>query len=536
MAKRDVAIDIISPTEGLHKELAPSMITPRSTPNALNANAYYGVVQKEYGTTLFSTATGGVSAPARCNYMYEADFPSATILEIFTHTAMLKYSAGTFASDGQVYSGTFGNFWNACMHNSEMYYVNGGVNLLQYKAAYNSTGTNEAGALSFSSLKAYAVVSFKEHLNAYHTVESGVECPKRVRWTKIGILGHTDTDWNTGVAGFLDLQNMDGSILTADKIGAGGVAIYAEKSIHLQQWVGGASVYQFDKVVSNVDIPTARCIAVNDGIHYVIMRDGVYEYTGDTTPKKISTSIDDDWQNSIHPTGISNSFIQYIRDVDEVRVYVPDISTTQPNMCFICKVKDNYSWWKDNRPATAHGRSTRATGLTIGDLVGTIGAQNWKFGDMSIAAGAPVYLLANAQNNIVKMDKTVYSVISNSTAGAQTFVFDTKDISSINDVDPLIKDKYGVSSYKQEDTRWLKFRAEIMGAGSVSALYSTDAGINWDAFPEGAKTIDNTWKMYTWDVDVAASQFRVRLTNTAQNEAVHVRYERVVFIPGADIV
>lgn len=535
MAKRDVAIEIFAPTEGLHQELAPSMITLRSTPNCTNANSYYGFVQKEYGTTLFSTASGGISTPAPCNLIYEALFPSNTILEAFTHTGMLKFASSTFASDGQAYSGTFTNFWHAAMHNAEMYFVNG-VDPLQIKAAYNSTGTNEAGALAIATYKAFAVVSFKDHLNLYHTVESGNDNPKRVRWTKVGLLSHNTADWNSGVAGFLDIQDMDGVLLTAEKIGAGAVALYAENSIHIQQWVGGSSVYQFDKLISNIDIPTRRCVAVNDNIHYVLLRDGVYEYGGGSEFKKISTSIDSDWNSIIHPTGIANGFMQYIRDVNELRVYVPDVTTTQPNMCFICKVKDGYSWWRSNRPATAHGRSTRVTGLTIGELIGNIGAQNWKFGDMFVGANAPIYLLTNAQNNIVKMDKTVYSVIASSTATAQTFIFDSKDISSINDVDPLLKDKYNVSSYMEQNTRWLKYRAELMGAGSVTAQYSVDAGVNWNTFPEGAKTISNTWQTYTWDVDYASPQIRVRLTNTAQNEVVHYRYGKVVFVPGAEIV
>lgn len=57
--QRQVSIEIFSPTEGIHTELSPSMMTPRSTPNAQNAISAYGVIKKDYGTSLHSSRQVG---------------------------------------------------------------------------------------------------------------------------------------------------------------------------------------------------------------------------------------------------------------------------------------------------------------------------------------------------------------------------------------------------------------------------------------------------------------------------------------------
>ncbi len=532
--RRDVAIEIIAPTSGLDKTLTPSMIPARNTPNVANCNAYYGLVQKEYGTTLFATGTGAtLGAPT--NLIYEANFGANSTLQVFTHTAMSKYTSGTdsFVNDGQVYSGTFTDVWSACIHNDALIYTNG-VQLIQHKLTYSTTGT-DMGGVATSSYKAVAVVSFAEHLNAYRTTEAGTENRKRIRWTKVGLLGYTGTDWTAGTANFVDLLDMEGSLQTAERLGNNAVVVYAEGSIHLQEWVGGTDVYRFTKMIVNKGIPSRRGVVANQNVHYVLTRDNIYEYYGGRDLKAIGDSIKSDYVAMINNSAMAYAFMDFLPDESELRVYIPTGTSTQPDTCYICKVTENYSWFKATRHHTSKGSTSRPASLTIGQLVGNIGAQNWKFGDLSAAAGAIINLNGESSGRIVKKDKTVYSVSESGTSAPQSFVFDTKDLSSNNDIDPLIKNKYHLTEYMDNQSRWLQVKVEAQGAGSMHLLYSTDEGKNFAEFNDSPFTLNNTWNMYIADVDVAAEKFMVRVSNTATNEVVHLRYIKAQLVPGAEV-
>lgn len=533
--KRDVAIEIFAPVEGIHQELGSSMITPRSTPYVKNCNSYYGAVQKEYGYSLLSTATGAI-LPTTPNFMYEALFPEAAALMAFTHTGMYKYSnAGTFANDGQSYHGTYTDFWDACIHNEAMVYCNG-VDVLQYKPSFSSTGTDMGGIEEVGNYKAKSVVSFKNHLNIYGTVEGGAECPKRNRWTKIGLLDYATSDWNSGTAGFVDIQNMDGNILTAEKVGGVGVAIYGERSIHLQTWVGGDSVYQYDKLVDNINIPTRKCVAIADDIHYVFTRSGVYTFNG-LEFTKISQPVERTILEDLNEERLDLAFMEYLIEDKEVRLYVPSSTATIADTCLIYKLEDK-AWFKRNIEAACVGRLTRPTAITIGDLTDAIASYTNSIGAFFATATSPMYLLANSAGYVSKRDKTVFSTID-STGGAvaQEFIFDTKDLSSISDIDPMTKDRYNISAYADNETRWLKTKMELKSnstTGSAILQYSTDKGATFVNFPEGAKTVSTDWAMYQWDVDIAAPYCRVRLSNTATLENLAMRYTKVQFVPGGE--
>ena len=532
--RRNVAIEIIAPTDGLETRLTPSMIPIRNTPNVSNCNAYYGLVQKDYGTSLFATgASSTLGAPT--NLIYEANFGANSVLEVFTHTGMLKYTSGadTYVVDGQSYSGTFTDMWSACIHNDALIFSNA-VNLVQAKTAYDSTGDVMAGVAT-SSYKAVAVVSFANHLNFYRTTEAGVESRKRVRWSKAGLLGYTGTDWTAGTANFVDLIDMEGSLQTAERLGNNAVVVYGEGSIHLQEWVGGSDVYRFTKMIVNKGIPSRRGVIANGTVHYVLTRDNIYEYYGGRDLKPIGDAIKAEYVTTINNSALAYAFMDFLPDESELRVYVPTGTSTQPDTCYICKVADNYSWFKDTRHHTSRGVFSRPSGLTIGELTGNIGAQNWKFGDLSIAAGAVTNLSGEASGRIVKRDKTVYSISESGVSIPQTFVFDTKDISSVNDIDPLIKDKYELTEYMDNQSRWLQVKVEAKGAGSMCLQYSTDEGVNFAEFPDSPFTLSANWSMHLADVDVASEKFTVRVSNTGTNEVVFLRYIKAQFVPGGKI-
>jgi hypothetical protein len=207
-----------------------------------------------------------------------------------------------------------------------------------------------------------------------------------------------------------------------------------------------------------------------------------------------------------------------------------------PDTCYVCKVKENYAWYKENRPYVAKGKVTNSpSGVTIGELLGDIGAQNWKFGDYMVGVGANLTLLTDQSGRITKMDKTVYSLSSTGTQVAQTFIFDTKDISSINDVDPMVRNRYNMSTYMDNKSRWYEIKVEAKGSGSLYVDYSVDAGQTWTSCNPGYATLTPEWNMYIFECDHASPRFMVRTRNSGLNEVVHVRYIKVNFIMGSEV-
>jgi len=532
--RRDVAIEIIAPDQGLDSSMSASMIGERYSPSMTGANAFFGVLQKEYGTSLFCTGTG---AGVLVNHMYEANFGANAVLGVYTNTALLKYSSAlnTVVLDSPgTYGGTFGDQWSACLHNDALIYSNG-VDLVQYKASYSATGT-VMGGVATSSYKAVAVVSVAEHLCMYRTTETGSENRKRVRWTKAGLLGYTGTDWTAGTAGFLDLADMEGSIMCAERMGNAAAVVYGERSIHLQEWVGGTDVYRFTKMVVNNGVASRRAVVANGMVHYILARDkNVYEYSGGRDLKSIGDKIKPLLTALINDSAIATAFLEFLPNDNELRVHIPTGTSSYPDTCFICKVNDNYRWFKAPSYYTAKGDSSRVSALTIGELVGNIGAQNWKFGDKSVDAGATVYLLVDQGGHLVKRDKAVYSYINSGTSILQTFTFDTKELTSVNDIDPLTKNKYELTDYMDNMTRWEKLKVEAKGNGSLICQFSTDGGSNYTDFDESPITLTTDWKMHQLDVDRCAERFSVRFSNTGTNEIPMLRYLKMEIVPGGEL-
>jgi hypothetical protein len=289
-------------------------------------------------------------------------------------------------------------------------------------------------------------------------------------------------------------------------------------------------------MITNGGTPSKRGVVANDTTHYVLDRDNIYEYKGGRDRTPIGDAIKADWISSVNRDALEYSYLQYLKDDDELRVYVPTGTSTQPDTCYICKVKDNYAWFKDTRAYTSAGKATDSpSGITIGELIGAIGAQNWKIGDLAVKPGATIQLLSDVSGNIVKMNKTLYSLCLSATSTAQSFLFDTKDISSLNDIDPLVRDRLNISEYMDNTTRWIQAKIEAKGQGSMYVAYSIDGGNTFTNFDASPVTLASQWTLYNFDMDRAIPRVTLRITNTGENEVVHIRYIKVQFIPGSEV-
>lgn len=527
MAKRRQVIEIFAPTAGL-KSISPTTIMePRSQPDAQNGKMYYGFNQKEYGTSLYATGSGSALG-APINFLFEAQYSGGNVLEAFTHTSVNKYSSGSdaFVNDGQTFTGTLSDYWSGVMHNDQFFYTNG-VDPIQYKASVSATGTNMVSAVTTTTYKAYALASFREHLCLYRTIEAGTERFKRCRWTLKGILTpQTGTsDFDDGTAGFVDVQDCEGEMKTAQPIGAS-MAVFSERSIHSQFWVGGTEVFRFQKQVSGIGTPSRRGAKTYKDVVYFVSQDNFHAYHGGDDVRDIGDPIKQYAFSRINNSAIANAFVEVDPQEDEILFHVPTTGEL-PDTTFVYRINDN-AWGKLSRTYTAPGRFTRASGLTIGELIGNIGAQNFKFGDAFVSVEALTRLYGDQSGRVVKVDPSVYSISDSGTSSAQTFLYVTPDLVGANMKDPISGEKVDFTTHNK---RYTQVHIGMKGQGTADVAYSIDRGASFTSFPDSPVTLLASGTNHILDVDVLDRQMRVRVTNTGTNEFVGIEYVNVEFIP-----
>lgn len=533
MAKRRQTIEIFAPgNKGLFYGPPNTYLEPEMSPNLQDAKLYYGAVQKEYGTSLFATGTGSVLG-APVNLLFEAKFPGTNILEAFTHSNVYKYTANsdTFVSDGQAFSGTYTDFWSAVVHNNNMFYSNG-LDPIQVKASVSATGTNLASALSPNTFKAWSLASFKEHLNLYHVYEDGVEYYKRVRWSMKGVLTLTAgaTDFASGVAGGIDVQDIEGEIKCAWPVG-GNMAIYSDRSIHTQYWVGGDEVYKFEKAISGIGTPTRRGVVAFGDVNYVFGHDNIYAYFGGGDLRAIGDPIKKELYSTINQSAFAYVWMEYDPIENQVLVHTPTGDSTQPDTSWVYRIDDD-NWSKIRRSHTANARFTRQTALTFGEVQGNFGDANYRFGDASIRAASTTRLYSDKSGRIVKVDNTLFTVSQSGSDGAQSFIYETPDLTGANSVDPY--DKTEKIDYTSYNKRWTELELEIAGTGNAHVLYSTDGGRNFTELPESPLAMSITGETHFLGVEERSEQIRFRITNTGSSDQIAITYVKAEFVPGSE--
>ncbi len=534
MPKRHRTLEIYAPTLGIKSDAPTNLLDPRSQVAGQNFKCYYGVNQKEYGTSLYATGSGSV-LPAQPSFIFDARFPSSTILQVATPTNIYAYTGGadTFVNDGQTFVGTYSDFWSGVMHNDDFIYTNG-VDPIQVKTSFSATGTNMASAVSPSTYKAWSLVSLKDHLCLYHTVEGLAEKFKRVRWTIKGplTLSAGTTDFDSGTAGAIDLQDADGEVKCGVPLGAG-AAVYAEHSIHLQTWVGGDQIFQFDKVSPNIGVPGRRCVYSYSNINYFLSHANVFAFDGGNL-NPIGDPIKKALFSEVNQANIDTSFLDYDPLENELYVNVPTGTSTQPNVCWVYRIADD-SWSRKLRQHSCAGRFSRRSGLTIGELIGNIGAQNWTFGEALVRVDSEVKLYGDPSGRVVKHDISRYSVSVTGTDAAQVYQIETPDIIGIiqgsDKADPIEGNRVQFASTFQ---RWQRMRMEAYGTGTAIVSYSTDRGNTYTPFSASPLTLVVNGTTHWLDMDVSSPFIRVKVANTGQNEFIGVRFMELDFIPGSN--
>jgi hypothetical protein len=526
--KRQSTIEIYAPVKGIIANTPRNIMDPRSQPYGNDANLYYGINQKEYGTSLYNTGTA-LGAPIL--HLQELRYTNGRSLQAFTSTGVYKFSstADYFVVDGQVASGTSGDYWTGLQYNEAFIYTNG-VNPIQYKSGLSATGTDMGSAITPATLNAWSIQALKEHLCLYHVFENAAEYPKRVQWSKKGTLAYSagTTDFYSGTAGAIDLPDAEGEIKCAAPLSAN-MAVFADQSIHTQTYIGGDEIYRFSKTISGIGTPSRRGAISRDNVVYFFSENNIYAYYGGDDLRPIGDAIKKELYAEINNAAYEHVWMEYDGVYDKVVCHIPTGTSTSPSVAWVYDVTDE-TWMRLERPYYSSAEFARKDSVTIGQLVGNIGAQNFTFGSLEGALQARVQIYGDGTGHVVKKDFTRYSISDAGTNTAQRFVYETPDLTGT----PQEDDNGSKVDFVTTRQRWLAATIWASGSGTFVVETSTDGGRNYAAVPQSPYTLSASGAAHTVSIQKRSPMMSLRITNTGTNDFISLEYVKVNFIPGSD--
>lgn len=362
------------------------------------------------------------------------------------------------------------------------------------------TLTLPTGALTTSEV----VLAFKDHVLYMNNTENGADVPQRVSWSNIGSV----SDMILGTAGFQDLFDDDSWILGAAILSENEVAIYKERSIIQCVWIGGHTPFRFTTIVLDEGILNKDCIANVSGYHIVVGPSRIYAYNGTNDLKSIDDSIKTTLYNRLDGTYAPRVFCFLIVEDDELQVFIPVAQTTpDEGWCLYLNTK---SWYIKDRNISCAGFYTEQTSKTIGDLVGTIGEQNYTIGSTLNKAFTPITLVGDVSGKVYKLDKSS----SNNGSTAISSEFQTPDF-VLPDTD----------DYMNKFMRVGQLIYEVAGQ-TITTEWSEDSGLSWNPTQGNGTNIQALTSVYTsfqQDFETASKKIRFRFKKSTVSKGFHLR-------------
>ncbi len=363
------------------------------------------------------------------------------------------------------------------------------------------TTTLAAGSITTSEV----CFTMKDHLFLMNNTENAVDCPQRVSWTNIGSL----EDWTAGTAGYQDLTDDVSWVVGVALLSENNAIIYKERSIVSMTWVGGHTPFRFRTMVIGTGALSKDSLDSGSGEQLVVGPDVTYAYKGTLDIDIIDDKIKRTMYGRLNKAYANRIFVIYVEEDDEFQIWLPTASE-YPDEVWCTNVIEE-TWYRKIRTMTTVGYYQEQSSLTIGDLVGTIGDQNWTFGDALTKAYSPITLCGDASGYVYKLDKLTL----NNNGAAIEKEFQTPDF--------VLPDS---PDYMNKFMRVTQLIYEIYGQ-SVTTTYSIDGGISWLPTQGGGTntvTLVSIAGDYQQDFDTVCKKIRFKFYNNTLNSGFNLRY------------
>lgn len=412
------------------------------------------------------------------------------------------------------FTGDEDNIWDASFEDNELISTNFSDKII--RKVQDAVHIVLVGATDY---RAKLTRSFKERLNLYHTRESAVDFPRRVRWAR-KIRTNATTDWDgTDLSGFVDIADARSIIVAAELFGDNQVVIFHEDEISIQEHLGGAGVYGFTTPVHRVGLSAQRAV-INLGDELIFLSfDDVLSYRGGKQIDSVAEAVRREIFRTIDSANIGRSFMIYVEETREIELYVP-VDNAIPDTVWRYHIDDK-SWAFGKRDGTGFGLYQTTGSLTIGELTGTIGNLNFKFGDRVLGTTSPITLIGQSDGNIFKHDATGVNV----NGAAQDIRWDSKDIVAHNTVDLATGE---IVDYTRVFKEWSEVTFEATGT-EVAIYYSIDFGLTWVLID--TITLSSSFDTYTRHFSTISRAIRIRFRENTVDKAFDMRFWEIGFYP-----
>ncbi len=368
---------------------------------------------------------------------------------------------------------------------SELYIFNNGVDSIKKWDMQTNTVQDLGGA---SNYRCKAMITYGERLCLFHTIESGYTYPQRVRWSVVG----DPEDWTGAGSGATTLVGVLGIdfIQSVQKL-SNYVVIYAERTIALMEYRGTdpSDPFAFLTRVAGMGLAAPRAIVNLDEEHIFLGWDNVYSYKGGRDIEPIGDAIKEELFRIIEPKYIHRSFMTFIEEKNEIRLYVPTVGSEYPNTYFSLNTSTN-GWSRGTRKYTTYGYYSQQETYTWDGTSGSWDEQTMRWDDRTRLSLSPINLFGNEKGEVWKDDDSVYTV-------------EGKDVDAWWDT----KDFVIGERYVEETTNWMGVNFEAMGT-NLDVLISSDLGKTYQ-FVESV-SLTSKWSKYEVDFEEWSPYLRVR--------------------------
>lgn len=493
-------VQLTAPASGVNTHLPPTLIGDEQTPSAQNVRFDGGTVFKRVGYAAMSSASIA-SGPVLMDEFQRLAGGSSVMLA--TTSNLYRWTGSAWSSIKSGLLGTPGGYHSACVMNDTWVYTNG----LNHVQKWTGTGNaSDLGGGTDYQTPAYhlcrAVAAYSDRLLLLGTNEDGESHPYRIRWGELGKL----EEWNINEGGgYADLTEDPTGLQGAELLGDW-LAIYGGQSIWLGQYVGGAAIFTFPRVIPNMGCRAPRTIADIGNEHIFLGEDDVYRFNG-TALTPIGARVRKELIQGVSRGHKIRCFAVLNTDEHLYRLYVPYANASGAiTRCYVYNYQDD-TWGPDTAVDIMAGVAAElGTRKTIDEL---------PHAAIDIMPHEPIDHLGKAAGQR-------YTVFAAS--GGLTYQDDGR---TLNDADnPIIawwdtKDLVLHSRYVEQFKRVQAVAFEAMG-DSVTVSYSTDAGRTYTAL--GTQALGTDWLRYKMDMDVTCRTIRLRFANAASNSRFWLRW------------
>lgn len=536
MPRRAETISIPMPTRGVDLDLPSTFINKRFAAGGTSNVRYdHGYVGPRPGTAKLGSASLPFTGEILLGLEAFRELDTDQQLMAVTDADVYRYVDGTDTWSALDISGLTNDplqgtinrpiSFAHCAHNES-----GGNDSAWYFAVCNGInpvflwdGTNDPeellGADGYNSTitkhTAKQIFSYKNSLFLLSSNTDGSEEPHLLRWSGTGDIA--EWAFTTTNSGFMYFYDTPGYLQWAAQLGDY-IAVYKNDSITMLSHTGGIDLFRYDTVVRGGGLLSPGMLAVLEGEHIYISKNGVFRWGGGPEPLNIGKRIFKDLADNLNWEATDAARTLIDKENTLVIFYVPTGTSAYANKAYAYNYLEDW-WVPDGYPTnnvTAVGMWGAYSALYWGDIPDS---QTWSdYTTETWADLAP----SEGQNIPVMGDDTGY-VFEQSLDNKND---DASAIDQIHNTPYIVPDK---NEYQSRWTRYLSIEFEAKG-DSVTVSYTPDDGDSaWTAI--GTQALGSTWERYKLSYSTTKRRLRYRFRNNSSASNFQLRWIGVKVIP-----